>query len=311
MVLLAYGVACMLLTENLARRAKPFFRAGLEEAVCYSGMACLISGFLFLCRFNMGSRLHASLALPIAALLGAAALRYADRMLAVLAFATLAFVVLDLGYYPGGTGIYGFPISIIAFSALTAWACGRALRTRALALWDLLWTALRLSALALAYAAGNYWVVREWGSPMLPPGTGPDLPFAWAFYAYTFAVPVGYVAWGLARKDRLSLDVGLAAVAAAVLTYKAYHNVIPIETGLTLAGIGLLALAWACLKAFRPPRFGLSAETRPRQTRGGLLDAEALAAWAAFGGGTTQGKIPEGFQGGGGKFGGGGAGGSF
>jgi uncharacterized membrane protein YgcG len=138
-----------------------------------------------------------------------------------------------------------------------------------------------------------------------------ELPYAWAFYAYTFSVPMVYAAWGLARKDRLCLDAGLIAAAAAVLTYKAYHNVMPVETGLTLIGIALLAIAWACLKAFRPPRFGLSAEPRRRSVRGSLLDAEALAAWASFGGGAAQGKIPESFQGGGGKFGGGGAEGGF
>ncbi|MBW8887271.1 MAG: hypothetical protein JF616_05865 [Fibrobacteres bacterium] len=308
---LVSGIACLLTTEMLMRQAKPFFRAGVEEAACYTGMACVICAFLTFAGYRHGSPLHAPFALPIAALLGTAALRYADRLLAALGYATLAFVVLDSGRYPGMTGIFLFPLSMIAYSTLSAWACSRALRSPALAPWDPIWTALRLLALALTYAAGNYWVVREWCYPMLPSGAGPALPFAWAFYAYTFAVPVGYVAWGLARKDRLYLDAGLIAIAAAVLTYKAYHNVMPVETGLTLIGIVLLAVAWACLRAFRTPRFGLSTEPRRRQARGSLLDAEALAAWASFGGGTSQGKIPEGFQGGGGKFGGGGAGGSF
>jgi hypothetical protein len=310
-ILIIYGAGCLVITEVLARRSKPFFRAGLEEASCYSGMACLVSGFLFLTLSRTGDHMHAGLALPIAALLAAAALRYADRLLASLAFAALIFVVLDLGRHAGATGIYCLPALVIALSALTAWGCGRALRSRALADWDSLWTSLRLSALLLAYAAGNYWVVREWGTAWLSDRTGAELPSAWAFYAYTFIVPVGYVAWGLARKDRLCLDAGLIAIAAAVLTYKAYHNVMPVETGLTLIGIALLAVAWACLKAFRPTRFGLSAEPRRRSARGSLLDAEALAAWASFGGGASHGKIPEGFQGGGGKFGGGGAGGTF
>src|SRR6185369_13263046 len=144
-----------------------------------------------------------------------------------------------------------------------------------------------------------------------PDREGAGLPSTWAFYAYTFSVPIAYVAWGLTRKDRLCLDAGLVAIAAAVLTYKAYHNVIPIETGLVLIGIALLAAAWACLKALKTPRFGLSVEPRGRASRGSLLNAEGLAAWAAFGGGSSPGKIPEGFQGGGGKFGGGGAEGGF
>jgi len=310
-MLIVFGIACVLLNEMLTRRTKPFFRAGLEEAACYSGMAGLVSGFLFLTLSRSGAHMHAGLALPIAALSASAALRYADRLLAGLAFAALIFVVLDLGRPAGTAGIYWLPALVIALSALTAWGCGLALRARALADWDSIWTALRLSALLLAYAAGNYWVVREWGTAWLSDRTGAELPSAWAFYAYTFTVPFGYVAWGLARKDRLFLDAGLISIAAAVLTYKAYHNVMPVETGLTLIGIALLAVAWISSKAFRPPRFGLSAEPRRRSARGSLLDAEALAAWASFGGGASHGKIPEGFQGGGGKFGGGGAGGGF
>lgn len=310
-LLFIYGSGCLLIAELLMRRAKPFFRAGLEEAACYSGVGCWVSGFLFLTLTHYHGHLQSRPFLPIAALLGAAALRYADRLLAVFAFAALIWVAADLGRDSGLRGIYLLPAAIIALSALTAWGCARARRAPALAPWDPIWSALRLSALLLAYAAGNYWVMREWGATWILDRPGADLPSAWAFYAFTFAVPVGYAAWGLAKKDRLSLDAGLVVVAAAVLTYKAYHNVIPIETGLCLVGIALLGLAWACLKTFRPPRFGLSAEPRPRMARGSLLDAEALAAWTSFGGGTAPGKVPEGFQGGGGKFGGGGAQGGF
>lgn len=310
-LLILYGIACVLLTEMLARRAKPFYRAGVEEAACYSGLGCLVGGFLFLTVPASGGHLHALLLLPIAALLAAAALRYADRLLAVFAFATLVCFDVDVGGHSGMAGIYLLPGSIIALSSLAAWGCHRALRTKALASWDLLWKTLRFVALMITYAAGNYWVVREWGSAWLLDRSGAEIPSAWVFYAYTFAIPIGYVAWGLARKDRLCLDAGLVATAAAVLTYKAYHQVLSIEMGLSLAGIALLTVAWICLKALRPPRFGLSAEARPRQARGSLLDAEALAAWAAFGGGHAPGKTPEGWQGRGGMFGGGGAEGGF
>lgn len=313
-LLIVYGAACLVLTETLIRQAKPFFRAGVEEAACYSGIGCLVGGFLFLTLPASGGHLHASLLLPIAVLLAAAALRYADRLLAVFAFVTLVCFGSYIGRDSGRAGVYLLPASIIALSALTAWGCSRALRARSLAPWDPIWKTLRFSALLIAYAAGNYWVVREWGAEWILDRFGAGIPSAWAFYAYTFAVPLGYLAWGLARKDRLCLDAGIVAIAAAVLTYKAYHNVVPIETGLTLIGIGLLGIAWIGLKVFRPPRFGLSAEARPRSARGSLLDAEALAAWAAFGGGShpgSPGKIPEGFQGGGGSFGGGGATGGF
>jgi uncharacterized membrane protein YgcG len=310
-LLLIYGSAGVAITEMLIRRSNPFFRAGLEEAACYAGIGCLVGGFLFLTLPQSGGHLHAWVLLPIAALTAAAALRYADRLLAVVAFLTLVCFGSYIARDSGTAGVYLLPASIIALSALAAWGCHRASRARALAPWDPIWKTLRFSGLMIAYAAGNYWIMREWGAGWILDRFGAAVPSAWAFYAYTFAVPLGYLAWGLARKDRLCLDAGLVTIALAVLTYKAYHNVIPVETGLTLAGIALLAVAWISLKVFRPPRFGLSAEARPRLARGSLLDAEALAAWAAFGGGSHPGKVPEGFQGGGGSFGGGGAQGGF
>ena len=306
--LLVYGSLCLGLREFLARREpRPFFRAGLDEAAGYYGLGCVIAGLLILARFRGDP--HAGLALFLAAVFALAALRYADSLLASLSLAALVFALLDAGRAFGEAGVFLLPPLVVAFAAAVALGCGRALRARALRPWTRLWETLRLLALLLAYAGGNYFVVRELGGALLG-GRGAEIPFAGAFYAYTFAIPAAYIVRGLRKKDRAFLDAGLFAVAAAVLTYKRYHDVMSLETGLVLAGLALLATAWAALKAFRPPRRGISAVAEKRSSQGGLLDAESLAAWTRLGG-AAPGKLPDGHQGGGGRFGGGGAQGGF
>jgi hypothetical protein len=318
MLAIVYGMGCLACAEVLARRSpKPFFRAGLEEAALYSGLGCLIGGVL------MASGYHrepdAALAWPIAALFAVAALRYVDRILAAAALAAFVFGMLDIGRGLGAAGVSVLPPILVAISAASAWVCGHALRARALAPWDPVWKALRLLYLLLAYAAGNYWLVSQVGSALLPPvsgsgfGNGSGLPFGWAFLAFTYGVPPAYVAWGLFRKDRLFLDAGLATVAAAVLTFRYYHQTLSLEMGLIVAGGALLAVAGACLKYFRPPRHGLSAEARRIPERAHAVEA-GIAAWTSSDGHASPEKAPEEPQapeGGGGKVGGGGAQGGF
>lgn len=311
-LLLIYGALCLGLRERLARRApKPFFRAGLEEAAGYFGLGCVVSGSLLIVHYHGDP--HAGLGLFLAALFALAAARYADRLLAAASLAAAVFALLDAGRALGAAGVYLLPPAVIALASALAYGCGRASRSRALMPWSSVWGTLRLLALLLAYAGGNYFVVRELGGALLGGGPGPaaDIPFAWAFYAYTFVTPIAYLYRGLRAKDRLFLDAGLIAVAAAVLTYKAYHDVLSIETGLVLAGLGLLGAGWASLRVFRPVRFGISAAAERRTSRAGLMDAESLAAWDLLGNGAAPGKVPDGFQGGGGNFGGGGAQGGF
>lgn len=308
-LLLFSGTAALAIQETLARRPKPFFRAGLEEAMAYLGTGCILAGILILIDFDHGK--EAGIALIIAMGTAVAAARYADSLLAAVSLGATYFALIALGKDLGDAAVIALPIVVVGLSAAVAYASGLARSRRELGPWEHVFDLLRLIGLILAYAGGNYLVVREAGKALLHGSGDDDPPFALLFQAWTFLVPPAYLAYGLWKKDRQFLDAGLLLVAAAVGTYKYYHSVMPLEVGMIAAGTALLGVAWATLKAFRPARFGISAAASPRSGQGVLLNAEGLAmlhsSHSASPSPELPGKPPEGLDGGGGKFGGGGA----
>lgn len=309
-VLLFSGILALAGAEFLARRPRPFWRAGLEEALAYQGLACIVIGIAILT--DLADDHEVATALLVAAGSGLAAARYADGLLAALSLGALAVAGFLAAADGGIWALSLLPFAAIGFAAAVAYASGRARERAGLGPWEHCFDLLRLLGLLLAYAAGNYLVVRELGKSAIRGGGGAEGPaLAWFFQAWTYAVPAAYMAWGLVRKDRQALDAGLLLVAAAVGTYKYYNSTMPLEWGMVLGGLALLAVAWAALKAFRPPRFGISAAPAPRGARDILLNAEALAKAHGSTGPDIPDRPPAPPEGGGGAFGGGGAQGRF
>ncbi|MEO7423564.1 MAG: hypothetical protein ABI036_00150, partial [Fibrobacteria bacterium] len=274
--LMVFGAGLAAGPEMLARRRKPFFRAGLEEAFTYGALISLLCGFWILIGFH--GDLHYPLALFMGAIVSAAALRYVDGLLALAAAAFVFYAIFDLGSHGGDPARTALPFLIIALSAAVVYSAGWALSRPNLRYWHALWTVLRFATLMTGYAGGNYFVVKEARQAFLGSSFRGEegIPMGAAFYAFTFCVPVIYIAWGLVRKDRLFLRAGLLCLALAVFTYKYYHHVMPMETGLTLVGIILITVAWFVLRIFKTVRFGITAERQEGSGRG-LLDAESLA----------------------------------
>jgi hypothetical protein len=315
--LMVFGAVLTAGLELLVHKTKPFFRAGLEEAATYGALLSLLCGLCILIGFR-GS-LHYPLALFMGTVIALAALRYVDGLLAVVAAAFGFYAIFDLGSQGGDPARIALPFLIIAVSAAIVFATGWALRRTALRHWDPLWTSLRFATLMTGYAGGNYFVVKEAGGAFLGAGFRGDvsgesgIPMGAAFYVFTFCVPVAYIAYGLIRKDRLFLRAGLVCVALAVFTYKYYHHVMPVETGLTLVGLILIAVAWIALRVFKTSRFGLTA-AHQKGSGGGVLDAESLAVLQSLSSkhaAPAAGPAPDGLKGAGGGFGGGGASGGF
>jgi hypothetical protein len=306
-LLLVFAAGLFFAVESLIRKAKPYFRAGLEEAFLYGALLSLAFGIHE--AFRVRGDLHYPMAFFLAAVAAAAALRYADSLLAAVSLALCGFALFDLCSGSGESAAYILPCAIISLSALVAAASGLALARKPLHYWDHLWNLLRLLALLTAYAGGNYFVVRELGHALFHHGVtvDRDIPFAPLFYLVTFGLPPAYLAAGLLKKDRIFLNAGLVTAALAVLTYKYYHHVMPVETGLALAGIFLIAVAWIALRVLRKPKFGLTAAQASGDAGRGILDAESLAMLHGFASKGSPQQTPEGLQGGGGGFGGGGA----
>jgi uncharacterized membrane protein YgcG len=307
---LTSGVVALGVAEMLARRPKAFFRAGVEEAMAYTGLGCALTGLFLLLDLSLSR--YTTAALIIAAAAALASIRYADSLFALVAFAAALFALVATGKDLGDGAVSAMPFAVIAFAAAMVAACGWALRRKGSRPWEHVFDLLRLVGLLVAYAGGNYLVVREAGHALIgSAGTSGGPPLAFLFQAWTYAVPPAYMAYGLWKKDRQFLDAGLLLVAAAVGTYKYYHSVMPIEVGMILAGAALMLTAWAALKAFRPARLGITAAAAPRGAGDAFLNVEGLAKLHSSHGPEIPGKQPDGMDGGGGKFGGGGAQGTY
>jgi hypothetical protein len=164
--------------------------------------------------------------------------------------------------------------------------------------------------LLLVYLSGNYFIVREASEKLLNQYVfeGEDIPFAFLFYFLTVAIPLGYLYGGVKKKDIVLLRTSLAVLAFSVFTFKFYYSTGHHEITLTAAGIILLVISALLFRYLKTVRNGFTRENLLND-RWGNVNAEAFIISQTMGG--NQGIPETPVEGGGGKFGGGGASGGF
>ena len=257
---LLFAFAAIAALEILIQQKK-LYRAGIDQALLYVGV--LSMGVFW------GSILHepfeqrqgllqwSFMMLPI---LLAAFVRYADALMAVLALAALYCVALLLVLQIGHIGLTILPFAMMLLSFLL-YRQIRLMRAKPFwALWEHCYEALEAASLSMAYLSGNYFVLRNtelFGLPVSLVGAKQVL-WAWFFYGYTALVPLWYVYRALLRKDRILLWVGMLMTAVALLTFKKYFSLASPEIAFCIAGLLLIAGAYAAIRYLKVPRKGLS-----------------------------------------------------
>ncbi len=166
--------------------------------------------------------------------------------------------------------------------------------------------------LVLFYLSCNYLVVRELsvmllGNEILP---GKDIPFAIFFYAFTFIVPIVYLAQALKTKDRIMLWISFLAIGFSIYTIRFYYSVLPIEVALTLGGLILFAIAYFSIRNLKTKESGLTFKPDRINSSNAFLNAEALIV-ASTVGLKPEVKSESPMEFGGGGFSGGGSEGTF
>lgn len=139
---------------------------------------------------------------------------------------------------------------------------------------------LQVFSLILGYASVNYLVVRELSVEMLHlvVDANHDIPFAIVFYLLTFALPIGYLFFGLKYKMRPLLILGLLTMACSILTIRYYYSILPAETALILAGILLFALAYICIRKLKGKESGITFERDRHSDKNSLMYAQVILA---------------------------------
>ncbi|RTQ53524.1 hypothetical protein EJV47_01930 [Hymenobacter gummosus] len=310
-------IPCLLIGAvvlELVIRRKRLYHSGADNALLYLELLGLVTliGYVVFEKLDQepgpGTASLTVVLLLILALLVLATLRYADVLVAVVAYLCalllLGNVLLAL---PFGTLLLPFVLGAASAGAY-AWFT-RQLRRPDRLYYRRCLAWLRGLALGTAYLAVNYWAVRE-GNAALLSGYAPEspqIPLAWLFCLLTAAIPLLYLVQGLRRPDRTWLWLGLLTAAFSVFTLRYYRSLLPAETAATLAGAFLTALAVWATRYLHPARHGLT--SAPDEAEDQQLNLESLVvAQTAH---SAPDAAPAGVQFGGGHSGGGGATGSY
>jgi hypothetical protein len=308
-LLTLWGLALVAATElqvGAGRRRQ----GGTEAATALLGVVHLALGATWslslAADLRGGAALDAALAVTLA-VCAAAAWRWGYTVFA-LAAAVAAYVLA--ARTPAGRAIWVVAGAALALllaeagdSATLAPAHRRAAR------------AIAVVSLAFLYAAVH---IGSWDDQLVERiaerGGAPPAPVRWWFALATAAVPLLILAWGVRRRRRWLIATGVAGILASLVTLRFYVHVAPLWTVLIASGAACLGLA-AALRRYL--------ESGPRGERAGFTadplfedDARAGALELAVGAAsfTPEGRPPEepaALQPGGGRYGGGGASGTY
>ncbi|WP_316750410.1 hypothetical protein [Pedobacter gandavensis] len=293
---------------EIAVRMFHHYKSGVDDALMWtSGMLLLVSLYLFLdkgiltFKYYIDDLLISGLVFLLATYF---TLRFANMLMTVISFcAFLAFVYFAWNRY----GIYPFlsmPFLMIILSA-TIYFLAVQLDKKYWIYKDCL-SILQVATLLMVYAAGNYYVVREFGSIVL--GVDQPISLTWFFWLWTVCIPCLYIGIGLKRKNVILLRAGLILVAAACFTVRKYYHIASIEVILVSSGAVLLGLSYGLMRYLKTPKYGFTVEELEDDHFLDNLKVESLIVGGVYGNGATA---PEGSRMGGGSFGGGGASSDF
>ena len=286
---------------------KKHFRSGVDDALLW------MAGTLILAGISLANYRIAALSLFLLAFVLAFyfTLRFADRLMALVAYGALLACLFKMMTALGGLGNQLLPFLIMAVSVAVYFLAASLSANPKLRHYHAGTILIKAASLLSFYLAGNYFVVRELSVALLdlPLQPGQSLPLGWLFWILTIVTPFAYIYQGIRKKDAVFLWVGLALVAAAVFTIRSYYHVLPIEWALVLGGILLIAVSYALIKYLRIPRNGFTGELSDDRHLLQNLHVESLIIAETLS--TTAPTPSNDFRFGGGSGGGGGAGGEF
>ena len=313
---LLFSAICVFLLEYFIKN-KAVYRAGVDECLLYASL-----GFLFIAvgiiignRFGQlnNALLSCIIAIPI---LTAAIIRYADQVVTLVLAACLYLIVILLLLKLGAVAKFILPFALMIVSVPVYLLAIQQMQKGSLFFWKKCITVFECAGMIVFYLAGNYFVIREFSSAFfnINLNEGEDIPLAFIFYILTAIVPVLYVYYGLKKKDKTLLWVGLILIAAAVLTFKYYFILGHNEITITFAGMVLIIISYSCIKILKTPKYGITFEEEPDEENTLRSNAEALLIAQTYSGhhaDAEQQSRTEFGGGGGGGFGGAGSGGNF
>jgi hypothetical protein len=233
-------------------RIRGIHNAGIDDALLWIGSALILGGIDLI-----ADHITPSLESLIVLLLSSwGALRYADRLMACVAYGALLSLVFYwmTAWGPVAFSILPFVIMAVAIGCyflIIRWANVPSLRHyRPCMSW------LRMAVLLSFYLAGNEYIIRTLGASLS--GRSGPVALGWLWWILTIGTPVVYIARGIRRKDVIFLWTGMALTAVAVFTFRYYYHVMAAELAMVIAGTMLLTLSWWLIGYLSTPKRGFT-----------------------------------------------------
>lgn len=258
---LATGMLCIIALE-LLMRYKKLFRAGIEEAALYAGVAAIIygGGHLLAPLFHSTVMLVTSaIAIPIFTL---AALRYVDRLCALAAWVSVLTLLFT---FLAEMHAYIFPFAAMLFAAAAYVFQRRAHMLKPLRVWRQCIEAMRSAALVTFYGAGNTFVMHLLLKPDALDVASAPIGLLQLSSVSTFAIPLAYVVGGLIKRDRALLRVGLVTELLSLATLQYFNQMLSIEHALIVLGLSLMLLSIGAIQVLKTKKTGFTFVQVPLQ----------------------------------------------
>ncbi|MBF6658319.1 hypothetical protein C3B49_08410 [Flavobacterium columnare] len=118
----------------------------------------------------------------------------------------------------------------------------------------------KIVSILLAYLSLNYFSVRELSKILLEDDFSKlqEIPLASLFYITTFVIPIFYIFYGLKEKERTFLWIGLLTLGLSFATIRYYHDYLPMEYALLLAGGILFAIVYFFIQKIKNNTIGIT-----------------------------------------------------
>lgn len=261
-------------------REKKHYRSGIDEALQWLCIGGIIGA--------------ANLIFPSVSMLGQAVLIFVPSFYFLLRFGnaimgTLAFmaflVIVFYGVTPlGNMAKTIMPFLLMAISFIVYWLVKNYSNNNQLKYYQHCCTLIKILALLILYAAGNYFVVREVSNSMfdLQLKEGESVPYGWVFWIPTVLLPAIYIFRGIQKKDVILLRAGLILVAAIIFTFRYYYHLAPLEIAMSIGGTIMIVIAYFITKYLTPPKHGFTHAEPNDPKLAGLLQVESLIVAQTF-----------------------------
>ena len=306
-----FGSACIFFLEKFIKW-RSWYSNGIDDALLYSGLSFIFSAIAFIISDDMDDE-NGFLAMCIVYLpfLMFAAARYIDRVVTIAMMICMYCIFFLMVMKIGNAAKFIMPFAFMALSTSFYFIVKKQMALSSRTHYNGCLKVIKAIVLIVFYISGNYYVIRESSIEFfrLDLSEGQDIPLALIFYAFTALVPLAYLYVGLKTKDKLMVWVALLLIAVAVLTFKYYFSLGHPEVTLTIAGIIMIAIAYASIKYLVTDKKGITFKDDPNEDNFLKTNAEALVIAQSFG--TTAQTTDAGVEMGGGEFGGGGSGNKF